>query len=67
LLYNFGKLKTSKMSKMRIYLIVVITAMIGILLLAFYIDDKVLEQFFYSVFIIVGLVVTKRLILESRK
>ena len=67
MLYNFGKLKTSKMSKMRIYLIVVITAMIGILLLAFYIDDKVLEQFFYSVFIIVGLVVTKRLILESRK
>ena len=52
---------------MRIYLIVVITAMIGILLLAFYIDDKVLEQFFHSIFIILGLVVTRMLILESRK
>jgi uncharacterized membrane protein YfcA len=55
------------MSKMRIYLIVVTMAMIGILLLAFYIDDKVLEQFFYSVFIIIGLVVTRMLILQSKK
>jgi hypothetical protein len=55
------------MNKMRIYLIVVITAMIGILLLAFNIEDKVIEQFYFSVFIILGLFVTRILILQSKK
>lgn len=55
------------MNKMRLYLIIVITAMIGILLFAFYIDDKALEQFCFSVFIILGLFVARMVILRSNK